>query len=105
MYGFGFTLTQSNRIRFTEAPKNIIKPSIPELSYRGETIICRPGVWSYVTSQPSFEWFKDGELIPGETREDLFINEDWSRSSIYCSVTYYNVYGRSRVSSNICHIS
>lgn len=104
MYGFGFTLTQSNRIRFTEAPVNTIAPSIPRTSGTGRTIKCEIGSWKYGTSQPYFLWYKDDMPMDSETRQELVIHSSWSGSVIYCQVAICNVYGCGRGISNSCTI-
>lgn len=104
MYGFGFTLTQSNRIRFTEAPVNTIAPRIPATSNTGRTIKCEIGSWDYGTSQPSFAWYKDDEVIEGERGQELFIDRSWSGVVIYCEVGLCNVYGCGSATSNNCTV-
>ncbi len=105
MYGFGFTLTQSNRIRFTEAPVNTIAPRIPASSTTGRTIKCDVGLWEYGTSQPRFVWYRNGDIIEGERSIELFIDRSWSGSSIFCDVIICNVYGCNGSESNNCTVS
>lgn len=104
MYGLGFTLYQTNRIRFTEPPVNTVAPRIPATSDTGRTIKCEVGSWNYGTSQPSFAWYKDDLQIEGETRQELVIDERWSGSVIYCEVGICNVYGCGRGTSNTCTV-
>jgi hypothetical protein len=104
MFGFGFTSSQTNKVRFTGVPVNTTPPSIPRTGVINTTITCDIGTWNYGTSQPRFVWYKDEEVIEEQTEQDLFIESGWSGSVIYCDVRVCNVYGCGNGTSNNCTI-
>jgi len=104
MFGFGFTSSQTNKVRATGVPVNTVLPSIPGGGSINTTITCYIGTWNYGTSQPKFTWYKDDEALEGENTKDLFIKSGWSGSVIYCDVSVCNVYGCGRGTSNNCTV-
>jgi hypothetical protein len=104
MFGFGFTSSQTNKVRSTGVPVNTTPPKIPRTGSINTTITCDIGTWNYGTSQPRFVWYKDEERIEEQTEQDLFIELEWSGSVIYCEVAVCNVYGCGRASSSNCTI-
>ena len=104
MFGFGFTSSQTNKVRATGIPQNTVPPSLPRTGAINTTITCDIGTWNYGTSQPVFTWYNNNRVIEGENTKDLFIQSIWSRSVIYCDVMVCNVYGCMRAESNDCAI-
>jgi hypothetical protein len=104
MFGIGFTSSQTNKVRATGVPVNTSPPRIPGTGAINTTITCDIGTWNYGTSQPIFTWYRDNEMIEGQTEQELFIDSRWSRSVIYCEVGVCNVYGCGKRTSNNCTI-
>lgn len=104
MFGFGFTSSQTNKVRATGIPQNTVPPSLPETAVINTTITCDIGTWNYGTSQPIFTWYMNDEMIEGENDKDLFIRDARSGSVIFCEVGVCNVYGCGRGTSNTCTV-
>jgi hypothetical protein len=99
MYGFGTTLYQTNRIRFTRPPGNIEQPTIIGDPIVGEKVGCNPGLWENNTSQFQYQWMIDGEHIIEQTGNTYTISINDLGKPLSCEVTASNVYGITIVES------
>jgi len=99
MYGFGTTLYQTNRIRFTRPPGNIEQPTIIGSAMVGNEVSCNPGLWENNTSQFQYQWMIDGEHIIEQTGNTYTISITDLGKPLSCEVTASNVYGITIVES------
>ena len=97
MYGFGISLYKTNNIIFTEAPVNIIEPSIEGDVISRETVRCDPGEWDYVTSEFSYQWLLDEKKVDGGDKQAYTINVRDIGKKLSCKVYASNVYGITEV--------
>jgi hypothetical protein len=84
------------------APDNTVLPAITGTATEGQTLTASSGTW---TGSPapaySYQWFGDGESLPGATSSTLALTEDHVGLVITVQVTATNVNGSaSAISAN-----
>jgi uncharacterized repeat protein (TIGR01451 family) len=75
-------------------PANIDRPFITGVPTPGKTVTCDLGEWTPDTGlTPTFQWFKNGIPIPGETDSTYLVSPTDDGAEITCQVTMTNAEG------------
>lgn len=76
------------------APDNTVLPAITGTAEVGLTLTGSTGTWTgSPTPSYTYQWFGDGESLPGETNATLVLTEDHEGMVITVAVTAHNVNG------------
>lgn len=76
------------------APDNTVKPAITGTATEGQALTASIGTWDGdPTPSYTFQWFADGESLPGATSTTLLLTEDHVGKVITVAVTATNALG------------
>jgi hypothetical protein len=73
------------------APTNTAVPTLSGDPVVGQTLYTSNGTWSGTVTSYTYQWFKDGAAISGETSDHYLILDMDVGSVFLCKVTAYNV--------------
>jgi len=100
--GIANTIGNSNRVKESDGLVPLIengpdKPIITGDEEYGSLLSCSTGNWSSEDNilKYSYRWYKDSEIIEGETSNEYTTTIDDVRSVIFCEVATTDLDGRS----------
>ena len=86
----------------TPEPPTPVSTGIPVVSGAasvGHTLACSPGSWTNNPTRFSYQWYRDGALIPGATAQNYLVARADQGHTITCTVTASNGSTSAQVSS------
>ena len=86
-------------VTIPDSPINTSPPVVTGIPQSSNKLTCDPGTWDYADSF-GYQWYKDGQPIIGQTRNQLTLNSTYIGSTILCIVTAANEFGSTSVPSN-----